>query len=191
MIILFWTLTIILSLLGLAVILPGLTNRTQKRFFTVFFLAFIYIFYLSMGESKRLPEYYSEAQINARIMQDKMRPLFSEMKKQQGRLRLKILEDQNDILSKALLLELLGVEALYHEERRAAVSYWDAALALLEEAKETKTPKDKNSKKPEKQEKSENGEKEKQIEIIMLRIQDLKTKINLSSKDQDQDFYIA
>lgn len=137
MIFIFWFCSALLFGNALLFILPFLPGKKAKLATVFFFGLLIYPLYVTLGAPQQLENYYSGAGTNFRLTQDKMRPLFSQLKKQQGRLRLRLNANADDTISKALLLELLGVEALYREDHALALKFWEGSLTLLENTKET------------------------------------------------------
>lgn len=117
-----------IALLSFLIFLP---KSRYKLVLGFLFSGLAYSIYFHLGASHHLAHYYSDSERAMRESHLKMRPLFSAMKKQEGRLQLKIKEDPNDILSRALLLELLGIEALQKNEYEMAIQFWDQALAFL------------------------------------------------------------
>jgi hypothetical protein len=139
MVILFWLSTILLSTIALLFIFPAKALKGNHKAFLCFIFIFsTYPIYYYLGNGSKLKSYYSKEALQQRQTQMKMRPLFSELKKQQGRLRLRLMDNPDDSLSKALLLELLGVEALHEEAFTLSLRYWEAALTLLPKGEKTK-----------------------------------------------------
>lgn len=151
---LFWMISFSLVLIAYIFVLPTISVTTisanniltkaisgkYQKLIILFLLIFsVFSLYLIWGESHHLGAFYSEKSKKIRTQQEKIRPIFSELKKQQGRHRLTLLENPNDDLAKALLLELMGVEALHREDQKLALRFWEAALQLLPKSAETET----------------------------------------------------
>lgn len=131
MLIYFWSSTIVLLILAFGFFLPWLHSWR----FSVFLICVVFIcsygLYAYWGSSRYLPHYYSEEEQLYRFKQIDLQRLLAEFRKEEFRLRLRLVQDPNDRDAEWRLLDLLAIKALQDGDRPLAVQYWESALGKV------------------------------------------------------------
>lgn len=111
------------------------SNCKEKSYLLIAIMVFIpgfsYLMYNQLGHSSEIDAYYSEASLKVRARRLEIRPLLSELGKEEVRLRLRLEEFPNDIMVQCKLLDLLAIRALQAGDRDLADRYWQEALRQL------------------------------------------------------------
>ncbi len=133
MVILFWLITFLLLGCAFLFVLPGLRNWRIRILVAMIIAGVIYGLYFQWGNSQRLKVYYSKEDQVLREQQIAFRPMLTEFKKEEFRLRLRLEENPNDNDAEWRLLDLLAIKAITNKEHKLAERYWQAALKKIPE----------------------------------------------------------
>ncbi len=133
MMLLFWILTFFFTLLAISIFIPWLKFNIRSLFVFSFIILFTYSFYYTFGASQYLQGYYTSDDLINREQMQRIRPLMTELKKQEYRLRFHLEENPKDYLAQSKLLELLSIQALQSGDQTLAKQFLLKALELLPE----------------------------------------------------------
>lgn len=135
MIVLFWAITLFLSLIAIMILIlwlkPWLKTNQKSLLALMIIPIFSYAFYYNFGYSQYLTEYYSSNEQKNREQMLRIRPLVAELKKQEYRLRFHLEENPKDFLAQSQLLELLSIQALQTGDQTLAKQFLLKALEVL------------------------------------------------------------
>lgn len=131
MIAIFWLLNIFLFSLSLFFVLPWLKVLKNKIFICLVMLWVAFGLYLHWGSSEHLADYYSEQGRTLRIKHQELRKLLAEFRKEEFRLRIRLEKNNSDIDAEWRLLDLLAIKALYNQDYKLAVQYWQSAIKKI------------------------------------------------------------
>lgn len=128
---LFWTLTVLLSLVALCFIFPWDLTLFIKIVFSVCMLCITYSGYYLSGASHQLVDYYAAETTEARADHAKIRILLGALRKKEFRLHVRLEENPNDVEAQWSLLNVMGIHAYESHQYEQAIAYWKQALELI------------------------------------------------------------
>lgn len=111
----------------------ALNSKSTLIFTLILIPLFSYVFYYSFGSSQYLKDYYSLTDQKNREQMRRIRPLMTELKKQEFRLRFHLEENPKDTVVQSQLLELLAIQALQAGDINLAKQFLMKALEVLPE----------------------------------------------------------
>lgn len=137
MVILFWCITVVLTLITILCLWPWYRNIKFHFLFILFFCISSYALYFYYGSSLLLSDYYSKDSQKARIQLLSIRPNLSLLLKQEVSLRLRLEDFPEDTVTECQLLDILAMRALQQGEHQLALQYWQKSLQQLPNNDET------------------------------------------------------
>lgn len=140
---LFWIITLILIGLSFAFILPWVKHFHFKLFLIAALTIGVYTVYAILGSSRFLSQYYSQDDIQARLLlSQSLRPNWIKLQKEKYKLIASLGEssEQEKILK---LLQIHGLEALVLNDKAKARAYFEESLSLLPHDSHYQTEKEK------------------------------------------------
>ncbi len=127
----FWMITVVLTIFAFGFFLPWLRNRQFAGVVALIFLGLVYALYFHWGSSQQLALYYSKEEVAYRDRQGELRMLIAELNKDEYRFRLRLEENPKDLDAEWRLLDLLAIKSLYQGNKPLAQQYWKQALEKM------------------------------------------------------------